>query len=1685
MSDERQVPSDSGQDSPARVSSPAATGGAGNTFEQQVVAHHLALLLVGGIPPVHTDCTVVEVHVQTEIQGWRTDDLLLIVRDANGHRRQLVGQVKRKFTVSTTNTECVDTICKMWRDFKNSDLFDPQVDRFVLVVQRGTNRLLHDLASLLETARAAQNPEEFQHRLSTPGYVTKNASNDASTLLEIVQSEDDSVSHVSGIHAFLSLIHILPLDLATSTSISEGYTKTLLANTSHEEPPVTASQSTWDALVRFAGEVMPTARRLTRTDLPEVVRQRHSSASQGEHRAIVWLREHTEVVLNGIHTSIGGVVSLPRPLLVQRVVNGLEQEGTVIISGPAGSGKSAVAKTALALVSTTTLAFSFRAEEFAKPHIDDVFHGAGINAATLRGLAAGQRRVVFHVESVERLLESSVRDAFADLLMVVAQQGTWQLVLTCRDYSLDLVRAALLEGASARSSTVSVPPLSDTELATIRAARPDLERPLSSPSLRELLRNPYYLSAAARVDWSDGMPLPDSERHFRRRFWRDIVRGGIPQTPGTGKLRAKALVSLAVQRARALTPYVDCSSLPPDIADGLRRDGLVTTLAMNDDLMAPAHDVLEDWALLIWLDRVFAQSGNNLGAVDKELGSFPALRRAYRRWASEKASEDLSLANTFLIEASTGGHLAKSFQDDTLVALLTSSNAELTLQGNVDLIESSGAELIVRLIQLTRVACVQVHAWGSGGTPRGSAWSSLAGIICDRLACFDAVHHKLLLRFATDWSTGVTWRTPHPHGEELFGRIAYWLLDNGDRSTRRSALEVIVRIPCADDARFERLARGETAGTRPDLEATRELRSLILEGMTGAHVAREKPDLLADLALSHLLLADSDLSKHRSWHDMGPCFGVRDDYQLSYFPASAFQGPFLTLIRFHTGKGLQLANAILNHSAEMYAKHYARHDLEATTPLRLTFRDGSHSTVDANERLWNLYRGTTVGPCMIQSVLMALELWLLDLAENEPSAIDGVLLSLLKVSKSASFTAVATSIAVAYPTLCRETVLVLLQSRLCVQLERGRYIKDLVGPPLDLGFEDRRYAFYYQERRASADRDHRKRGFESAVMTLQVSPARDDIWKILDAHYAGLPDTEKSESDLIWELTIRRMDLRDYDIGEPVQATHDNEGEEEAESKAETLIIPLEPKKLVGPLRDMTEDAASLGQRTNRSLGCEVWGRKAFDRDDCDSSEWRHWLAVAMEMWSDDSGPPSAPLGREGPGYIAAVCVRDHWDSMSITEQEWCAEVIVSTVVSEHWGHAASIQRGYSSQRPCASVLPALLQSGKGLDEEDTVVVKELTVVALTHANYEVRRFVGNGVGHYLADENEAFVLDCANLILGEARALISLLEAHRGSTGLDGYVGLRMQAAKKVRAEYFDGGVAQLVRWPEVDAASGPGGRALVALCEMLRHLPDRERSGETFKHASHSLTNWWSSSRRYGYEREIEWDHNTATLIERALCTYLLTTNEEQAQHALEPIKESLAENPREVGSFISSLILEEDRLSKPARFWSLWSTLADAALTVGWMDRVDGHFYGAELLSPLFLGRYWKDGARDWSSLNGYRDRLPNLLRKLPASRTAFGFYVRYLSKIGWSTLPGAFIVVSERVQVEGAWLLDDENTMFRLEQQLSHFVYGRPVDVKSSAGLRAAITSLLDCMVQQGSAAAFRMRDDFSTPLSGVS
>jgi hypothetical protein len=1688
-----------GDDTP--VSSPAATGGAGTTFEQHVGAYWLAQLLVRAIPPVLIDRTVTEVSFQTERLGWQTDDFLVVSEGAGAPPRKLAGQVKRSFTLSASDKDCVQAIGDFWKDFNNAGVFSPDTDRLALVTLRGTNTLLEHFVGLLDCARASRDGADFARRLATEGFISDKAVDYCAALQKIIGDLEGKAVTPADIWLFLRVLDVVSLDLHTSTRQHEAHIKSLLALTATEGDPAAIAAASWNELVVEASTAMAASRSLRRADLPETLQARHGAIGTNEQRVLIALKDHTAPVLRNIGTTIGKDFHLARAALVQKVLSALEGAQVVLVTGPAGSGKSAVGKEAVNVLAQHHFMFGFRVEEFAQPHFDATLAAAQVPAsrAKLAAILGAQDRKVILVESVERLLEKTPRDAFNDLMTLAADDPGVRIVLTCRDYSLELVRTSFLQPHGINHHVIRVPPLDDAELDAIENAYPALAIPLKNPTLRNLLRNPFLLDKALGIPWSADRPLPQSEREFRALFWRQIVRADHRVAPGMGRRREEALEEIAIRRARALSAYVLSTDLDPEVVDSLRSDSLISSPADNLLLVATAHDVLEDWAILQWLEEQHLAEAS-FRVLSAAIGAHPAIRRSYRKWVAELVDRDTAAADR-LFEAAVGEtDISVQFRDDTLVSLLKAPSAPDFLARHEAQLLTNDRAVLKRVIHLLRVACVKTADWlapyftkGSiFNVPDGSAWPAVLRLVHRNLAVFAPNERALLISLVEDSVRGVSAWAPEVEDAEFIAGIAHWLLEGmrgyGGEDVRKRVLQTIAKIPNADPVRFEAVLRGHIEeGERRDL-VSEEFQELIYEGIDGMPAARDLPDVVISVGADYLLVSEEDLKdEHRyagSRIEVDLYFGIDDELRHDAFPSSAIRGPWSQLLRFHPVKALSFYAKVFNHSADWYAHPRLRDRLEPAWEVELTFTDGSTKKQWVNGRLWGLYRGMTVGPYTLQSMLMALEAWLLELGKQTPELLDGVLVNILRHNDNAALTAVVAGVATAYPHASGETLLALLSVRDFITLDRSRMVNESQMSAMDGMFPTLRadHQIYERINKEANARPHRTHDLEAAIANLQFGPYAERVQALFDKHLAALPAIEQQDrDDKLWRLAIHRMDFRQYTRSEvSIPATSATEG---TPSEPPKRYIRFDPKPVDADVQALVDEGAERTSTMNARLGLLMWGLHAFQRQSGkhDPAQWSARLAEAQAM---DREADEEDFSRHGPGLVAAVCIRDRWEEMTQEQCDWCVDVVCSEVLrhADDADHMVRVQNnGMAADRAGAFVLALLL--GKPLALAQTQRVRMAFAAAMTHPVDEVRSYATWSIDETVWSINRALALRCINAIAGQA-AIIDAAQKTEEARRYDKRRKLDTiipAATADIRARFWQDGAIADDAYVTLDVSDWFGVDALKRILVIFGRVPQDPLAVACFTRAASALVDSWNSDDDRANRRSRDF-HGESDISQR-LQEFLLRTTPEAAQQVLAPILGAVDRHDRELQTIMQGLTGMQDSNPNTPQYWFLWGLFADAVKRAQWVPRLDTdrHPSGSELLSAVFLTAYWKDDVRHWRFLAGYAHLVDLLFEALPPSAIVLDDYTRFLFHIGERSLPGAFVRITDALQRGDARkMLSKSNTVFMLESILQRHVYGRPLELKRDSRIRDAVLFILDWLVEMGSSAAFRMRDDFVTP-----
>jgi hypothetical protein len=1085
-------------------------------------------------------------------------------------------------------------------------------------------------------------------------------------------------------------------------------------------------------------------------------------------------------------------------------------------------------------------------------------------------------------------------------------------------------------------------------------------------------------------------------------------------------------------------------------------------------------------------------------ALSEAIGPHPAVRRSYRKWVAELVASDSAAADRLFEAAISEKEISPQFRDDTLVSLLKAPSAPEFLPRHQAQLLADRA-LFRRVIHLLRVACVKTEdffaALGVQGSisnvPDGPAWPAVLRLVQQNLATFTNGDRALLLRLVEDAVRGVTWWAPRPDGAEDVAAIAHWVLDGlpgyRDDEERKRVLKIIAKIPAADATRFAAVLRGSIEEDERRDVVAEEFQQLIFAGTDGAYAARDLPDLIISVGRDYLLASEDDIGDEQRYRrNLGVdlCFGIKDGIARDSFPPSALRGPWLTLLRAHREKALAFYVEVFDHSADWYAHPRLADPLEDAWEAELTFADGSTRKQWTNRRLWGLYRGITVGPHPLHSMLMALETWLLEVGSREPQNLDSILVDILRRSSNAALAAVVASAAIAHASVAGEALLVLLSVRDYVQEDRVRMASEH-ATAIMAGISGRSDdAIYEAERQKANARPHRGYDLEAAITVLQFGPLAPRIQALLDKHLAALPPIEQqNEEHHVWRLALHRMDLRKHTTAEPQPPEGDTPEEDADSSEPPAPTLRFDPKPPDADLQELVDENASRQSAMNARLGLLNWGIQTFKRE-TGRHDPAHWAAKLAEAQAMPAGDGDGLGTGSAPGFVAAVCVRDRWDGMTQPQREWCIDTICSEVLQ----HAddddlmARVQRNsMAADRACASVLAALLR--KPMDPARAERVKTAFATAFTHPVDEVSLYATTGIDEGVWAADRAFALRCVNAVATEAAALDAAFntEAERPNGERRRPPEIIGAVTADIRARFWEEGAFADDAHVALDTSGRFGAGALKRILAILGRVPQDPLAIAAFLRASQMLAGCWTSDddgRRDG-NRDFDAEHD----VSRRIQEFLLRTSREAAREVLAPLLATIEGHSRELAPVMNGLTLVQDRNPNTAQYWFLWELFAAALKGAKWVSRLDADRYwtGTELMWAVFLTQNWKDGVRHWRFLEGYAPLVHALFEALPATTSVLHDYTRFLYKIGERELPAAFVRIADALRKGDAQrMLAESNTVFMLEVLLQGYVYARPLELKSRAPIRDAVLFILDCLVEAGSSAAFRMRDDLVTP-----
>ena len=972
------------------IASPLATGDYGGRFQDAVGGWFLAKLLTGE-PIADFPGELVRVGFQRALHDAQLDDI--VAETSAGISVEF--SIKGGVAIRAGDRELRETLARAWVGFQANG------NAWSGLIAPPTATGIGDLALLVFLAHQHADVTDFIRATMTPHTVSDEKRRGYAACRTILDGTSGARLTDSQFHDFLRRFVVLTLDFAIPGrgALEPIFTTLSTARGISREQ----ARALFDRLVAISEEGAIASARVERSALLE--RLRHDGVAAGFVADlapdVTALDAYAQRTFESRSNTVAGV-QLERAGTVDAIVAAIESDKTALLGGPSGYGKSAVLREVYARLAADGPVLHLSGRRIATAGSwSSLAADIGISHDRTRlaeVLGTNARGATVILDALEHVQTAGARAVVNDLLRDLQTRcGTANVVLTTRDLLVADVLRWLDASALRPLERITLDTLDPADAARIAEAAPAL-RALIARVAGNLIPGGLVvleLLHDARVPAAALAGTPATEADLLDVWWNHVVVGDDADRHARRTV-GRAAAEAVVHASGALFQLPN--GLDGNGIRGLEVDG-VLVLDAQLDAYRFGHDIIQDWAIVRWLDS----AGTDAEAHVTALAHVPGFYRCVALFAQRLVEREPERYDALLSELENAGDTrgVQSF----LSALALSPHAQTLLDARVDILLENGAACLAALLNVLRTEQVDVnvsvvdYVRGRGmdvgtailgglmhGAPRHVVWAA-ALRFC--IAHLDALARATLpfVQMADRWQQ----TTPRGFGlrAELFVATMR-ILAQLERWRRREAEPSAITIRYEDEGSIEKTARSAAAHAADVDPAamTRYLEDLREHGYGDAQDNMLEHAGAVGCALTHEVVAYvvavlCERERRGPWERDFSELGLRPH---TYYPASDLQGPFLALLRSNEAAGLA---AVRQLTARAFA-HYERDVDQAQLSrqpahlrsLTFAFR-GRSVTVRGDERVYTWFRpGTSDDSAVLTSALMALDTWAIESVRN-------------------------------------------------------------------------------------------------------------------------------------------------------------------------------------------------------------------------------------------------------------------------------------------------------------------------------------------------------------------------------------------------------------------------------------------------------------------------------------------------------------------------------------------------------------------------------------------------------------------------------------------------------------------------------------------------------------------------------
>lgn len=1407
---------------------------------------------------------------------------------------------------------------------------------------------------------------------------------------------------------------------------------------------------------------------------------------------------HTESILGPIRSEIiynKNKIKIDRSGTVSDLNKSIDSSQLVLLSGVAGVGKTAIIKDFYKNKKSTDLIFVFKATEFNIPNINHLFKTYGdFTLADFMYLQEAIVNKIIIVDSAEKLSEIEHQDVFKEFLSTLLD-NKWKIIFTTRHSYLDALQYQIIEIYKTNYKLINIEPLTNEEIANYSNKHtfnlPDQER------LQELICIPFYLNEYLQIYHNVEVTISYSD--FINIMWNKHISKISYKKNNTHIKRENCFINIAKKRVNEGHFFIKVTDGEEEILQKLVSDEILDYNS-NASGYFITHDIYEEWALDKIIEIAF-QNSNNVLEFYEEIGTSLPIRKAYRNWLSEKFFLKQADINS-LIESTISDKTIKTFwKDEILVSVFLSKYSNEFFETFEEKFVDENYGLLIKSIFLLRTSCKDIdkdlmNRLGVNKPdylslkylytiPNGDGWSTIIAYINKIKESLGLKFLDIILPLLDDWNNkikkGETTKNASKialyYYDELTknGGFGYRVQDeiktklirtilNGSKEIKSDLEKILNKVISEKDTDFRskyyELIKVSLTYIPDSMMLIKTLPKIVLK--------------IANLFWFKESKEDSGLYGYNS-PGVEQYFCISDRHDFKYYPASAYQTPIFQLLNQSPKDTIDFIIYFINKAVECYSKSRFKKEVKS-----LTIYLDNEKLINQihSDRLWFMYRGGQVSTCLLESIHMALEKWLLNIGNMIPQKeLEDLCMILLQKSKSSSITAVITSIVQAFPDKLFNIAKILFKSKEIFSYDIARWTSDQTGKSLYLigyGF-NYNIRIFEDERIKAFDQIHRKMNLEHLALNYQLFrnegvdekeavKRQEIIWHILDNYYDQLPaPTNEQPVDKIWRLALARMDRRKMKIS--------------SEKKDGKYQVKLDPK--IDPkLKKHSENALKQNAKVTEFLPLKIWSESRFRKKRNNYKGYPKYetspsLVIAdtkllINKADKQKGDLLSLSGKSISSYTCSVLIRDFYGDLNKEQREFCKSIIIEYASKPVFGKQYNYQLSDGSE-PAINILSKLIS----YFPKDKYDIKSLLFLLLLNPWKNISIFACNSIIKFLWKDNfkEANSILIGYLLLKPKYNTLAesiRKENHKNNIYSSTYDKVSKSFLKKYQKE-IEKVIQKKIEFGDIENLENIDLDILNKAFELIPLKTDRKEHHDFLKIIFPIFANIiFSNSTKNNYE-------DIHAFIEK-FAYIILTSNKQSISNYTKPFVENFKTSDYAV-DFLRQFIYAEDKLNRYEEFWIVWNILYPKIVEISTSEK--SHYTKGIIRMYLLAGVVWNSNASDWHS---FKTKELVFLKK---AATDMGHHpsviysiAKNLNDIGSNYVEKGINLIDFIIKNNNNLYLDklDENTIYYIENILKKYILLHSIKAKRSKKIRDSLFAILDFLISKGSTTGYLLREN---------